>query len=87
VVDGLIAWMVSAPGPWSIGWAAMAVELWLGAVWFRLRPVEELAAGVGGCACWYPALRLSEIAGGRWSVAVVALLVASVVAVLWILRR
>jgi len=51
-----------------------------------LRPLEEVAAGAAGLACWYAAARLAIVAGHPAPVIVGVSAIVVIVVIAWILR-
>ena len=87
MIADLVALATAHPAEAAIVAAALAGELWIGGAWLRLSPVEQIAAGAAGLACWYAAGRLALAAGGSAPIVVAAMFAASALVLIWALRR
>lgn len=87
MIADLVALAVAHPMESAIFAAALAGELWIGGAWLRLSPIEQLAAGAAGVACWFAAARLALAAGGDAPIVVAAMFAISGGVLIWALRR
>ena len=69
----------SCVGEWGV--------VWIGGAWLRLSPLEQLAAGAAGLACWYASGRLALAAGGDVPLVVAGMFFLSGAVLVWALRR
>jgi hypothetical protein len=87
VIADVVALAVAHPTESAIFAGAVAGELWLGGAWLRLSPLEQLAAGAAGLACWYASGRLALAAGGDVPLVVAGMFLLSGGVLVWALRR
>lgn len=87
MISDVVALAAAHPEPAAYIAAAIGGELWIGAVSMGLRPLEEVAAGAAGLACWYAAARLAIAAGHPAPVIVGVSAIVVIVVIAWILRR